>query len=79
MDCSIYRKLLESRGEMEQEKINKCLNIYLQVPSLPTLRAVRMSLGELKMALSRQNASAAFYPKLVRQSLCKRGLGHRAA
>ncbi len=79
MGCSIYRKLLESHGDLGSEKINKLLKIYLQVPSLPTLQAARVSLGELKTALGHQNSSSGFHPKLVRQSLCKRRLGHRAA
>ena len=78
MDCSIYRELLEAQGDMERDEINKYLKIYLQAPSLPTLRAVRVSLVELKEALAHQNASTAFYPKLVRQLLCKRRLGNRA-
>jgi len=79
MDCAIYRKLLESHGDLESDKINKLLEIYLQTPSLPALKAARVSLGELKTALGHQNTSTTFYPKLSRRLLCKRRLGHRAA
>ena len=48
MDSSVYRKILEGYANVDSAKRGKLLRIYLHIPSLPKLRAVRALLMELK-------------------------------
>lgn len=48
MNCSTYRKILEGYGDMDSVKRAKLLRVYLHIPSLPKLRAVRALLVKLK-------------------------------
>ena len=48
MNGSIYQKILEACENVDSVKRSKLLRIYLHIPSLPKLRAIRASLGELK-------------------------------
>ncbi len=57
MHHSIYQKILEESGDMDSAKRRKLLRIYLHIPSLPKLRAIRKSLAELKEAWKRGNGS----------------------
>ena len=57
MNYSIYQKILEESGDMDRAKRSKMLRIYLHIPSLPRLRAIRKSLAELKAAWKRRNGS----------------------
>ncbi len=57
MNYSIYQKILEESGDMDRAKRSKLLRIYLHIPSLPRLRAIRKSLAELKAAWKRRNGS----------------------
>lgn len=51
MDGSIYQKILEAYTDVDRTKRSKLLRIYLHIPSLPQLRALRVSLTELKNTL----------------------------
>ncbi len=57
MHYSIYQKILEESGDMDSAKRRKLLRIYLHIPSLPKLLAIRKSLVELKAAWKRGNGS----------------------
>ena len=57
MNYSVYQKILEESGDMDSAKRSKLLRIYLHIPSLPRLRAIRASLAELKETLKRKNGS----------------------
>ena len=57
MNYSIYQKILEESSDMDRAKRIKLLRIYLHIPSLPRLRAIRKSLAELKEAWKRKNGS----------------------
>ena len=54
MDGSIYQKILEAYTDVDRTKRSKLLRIYLHIPSLPQLRALRVSLTELKNTLQRR-------------------------
>ena len=43
MDGSIYQKILEAYTDVDRAKRGKLLRIYLHIPSLPQLRALRVS------------------------------------
>ena len=62
MNYSIYQKILEESGNVDRAKRRKLLRIYLHIPSLPRLRAIRKSLAELKAAWKRSNGSRLGYP-----------------
>ena len=62
MNHSIYQKILEESGDMDSAKRRKMLRIYLHIPSLPKLRAIRKSLAELKEAWKRRNGSMLGFP-----------------
>ncbi len=62
MNYSIYQKILEESGDMDRAKRSKLLRIYLHIPSLPKLRAIRKSLVELKAAWRQRNGSRLGYP-----------------
>ena len=62
MDCSIYRKILESYADVDSVKRGKLLRIYLHIPSLPKLRAVQALLVELKTGVRRGNGSLMRFP-----------------
>lgn len=53
MDSSIYRKILEGYANVDSAKRGKLLRIYLHIPSLPKLRAVRALLMTLKTETGR--------------------------
>lgn len=55
MDGSIYQRILETYKNMDSAKRGQLLRIYLHIPSLPKLRALRASLTELKSASRRRN------------------------
>ena len=55
MDGSIYQKILEAYTDVDSTKRGKLLRIYLHIPSLPKLRAIRESLAELKRTSKRRN------------------------
>ena len=57
MNGSIYQKILEACENVDSVKRSKLLRIYLHIPSLPKLRAIRASLGELKKTLKHRNAT----------------------
>ena len=57
MSCSAYQKILEEYGDVDCAKRSKLLRVYLHIPSLPKLRAIRASLAELKRTLKRKNGS----------------------
>ncbi len=48
MNYATYQKILEGCEDVDSIKRSKLLRIYLRVPSLPKLRAIRASLAELK-------------------------------
>ena len=48
MNRSIYQEILEDRENMDSIKRRKLLRIYLHIPSLPKLRAIRALLVKLK-------------------------------
>lgn len=48
MNRSIYQEILESYADVDSVKRGKLLRIYLHIPSLPKLRAVRALLMKLK-------------------------------
>ncbi len=54
MDGSIYQKILEAYTDVDRAKRGKLLRIYLHIPSLPQLRALRVSLTERKNTLQRK-------------------------
>ena len=62
MNHSIYQKILEESGDMDNAKRRKLLRIYLHIPSLPRLLAIRKSLAELKEAWKRRNSSQFGFP-----------------
>ncbi len=55
MDGSMYQKILETYKNMDSAKRGQLLRIYLHIPSLPKLRAIRSYLAELKAASRRRN------------------------
>ena len=55
MKGSIYQKILDAYQNVDSIKRSKLLRIYLNIPSLPKLRAIRASLAELKGTLKRRN------------------------
>ncbi len=55
MDGSIYQKILEAYTDVDSTKQGKLLRIYLHIPSLPKLRAIRSYLAELKRTSKRRN------------------------
>ena len=55
MSGSIYQKILEAYTDVDSAKRGKLLRIYLHIPSLPKLRAIRESLAELKRTSKRRN------------------------
>ena len=57
MDSSVYRKILEGYANVDSTKRGKLLRIYLHIPSLPKLRAVRALLMELKTGTGRGKGS----------------------
>ena len=57
MNGLIYQKILEACENVDSVKRGKLLRIYLHIPSLPKLRAIRASLGELKKTLKHRNAT----------------------
>ena len=63
MKISIYQKIWEACKDVDSAKRAKLLRIYLYVPSLPKLRALRASLAELKGALKRRNGTDTRFPK----------------
>ena len=63
MKGSIYQKLLEASKDMGSAKRGKILRIYLHIPSLPKLRAIRASLVDLKGKLKRRNGTDTGLPK----------------
>ena len=48
MNGSMYQKIFEACKDVGSARRNKLLRIYLHIPSLPALRAIRASLTELK-------------------------------
>ena len=48
MNGSMYRKILEDCENIDSIKRSKLLRIYLHIPSLPKLRAIRALLVKLK-------------------------------
>ena len=48
MNYSTYQKILEGYEGVDSIKRSKLLSVYLHIPSLPKLRAIRASLAELK-------------------------------
>ncbi len=63
MDGSIYQKILETYKNMDSAKRGQLLRIYLHIPSLPKLRALRASLTELKSASRRRNGASRRFPE----------------
>ena len=63
MSGSIYQKLLEVYKDMGSAKRGKLLRIYLHIPSLPELRAIRASLGDLKGKLKHRNGTDTRLPR----------------
>ena len=61
MNHSIYQKILEANSDLDSAKRSKLLRIYLHIPSLPKLLAIRKSLAELKEAWKRKNGSRIGY------------------
>ena len=57
MKSSIYQKIFEACRDVDSAKRGKLLRIYLHIPSLPKLRALRESLAELKGTLKRRNGT----------------------
>ena len=57
MNGSMYQKIWEACKGMDSARRDKLLRIYLYVPSLPKLRALRASLAELKGTLKRRNGT----------------------
>ena len=62
MKSSMYQKILTVGGDTDRAKRNKLLRIYLHIPSLPNLRALRTSLAELKRTLKRRNGERSRFP-----------------
>lgn len=52
MNRSIYQEILENSEDMDSTKRRKLLRIYLRIPSLPKLRAIRALLVKLKAGKS---------------------------
>ena len=48
MKRPIYREILEDYENIDSIKRSKLLSIYLRIPSLPKLRAIRALLVKLK-------------------------------
>ncbi len=63
MKGSIYQKILEGHKNVDSIKRSKLLRIYLHIPSLPKLRAVRASLAQLKGTLKRRNGTPTRLPR----------------
>lgn len=63
MDGSIYQKILETYKNMDSAKRGQLLRIYLHIPSLPKLRAIRSYLAELKAASKRRNGASRRFPE----------------
>ena len=63
MNGSIYQKLLEAYKDMGSAKRGKLLRIYLHIPSLPKLRALRSSLVDLKGKLKGRNGTDTHLPR----------------
>lgn len=63
MDGSIYQKILEAYTNVDSAKRGKLLRIYLHIPSLPKLRAIRSYLAELKAASRRRNGASRRLPE----------------
>ena len=63
MPGSIYQKIWEAGKGMDSARRGKLLRIYLHIPSLPKLRALRASLWELKGTLKRRNGTGTRFPK----------------
>ena len=57
MNYSTYQKILEGYEGVDSIKRSKLLRIYLHIPSLPRLQAIRASLAELKRTFSCPNGS----------------------
>ena len=57
MHHSIYQEILEDCEHMDSVKRGKLLRIYLHIPSLPKLRALQVSLVELKRTSRLRNGS----------------------
>ena len=62
MHDSTYQKILESCENLDSIKRGKLLRIYLHIPSLPKLRAIQASLGEVKRTLRLRNGSLVRFP-----------------
>ena len=57
MNDSKYQKILDGYEGVDSIKRSKLLSIYLRIPSLPKLRAIRASLAELKKTLKLPDGS----------------------
>ena len=55
MNYSTYQKILEGYEGVDSIKRSKLLRVYLHIPSLPKLRAIRASLAELKRTFKLPN------------------------
>lgn len=55
MSGSMYQKIFEACKDVDSARRKKLLKIYLHIPSLPALRAIRASLAELKGKSKRRN------------------------
>ena len=63
MNGSMYQKIFEACKDVGSARRNKLLRIYLHIPSLPALRAIRSSLAELKGKSKRRNGRDVRSPK----------------
>ena len=52
MKRPIYQEILENSEDIDSTKRSKLLRIYLHIPSLPKLRAIRALLVKLKAGKS---------------------------